>query len=132
MGTLCNVVQAAGMVDAFSGGTWTVFAPTDDAFAEIPSSSLLPLLADAEALKDLLMYHSLSGEALSASELPCVPGDNLIEMANGKLTRTLCDGDTPQYQKGKGNTVDNLPEIIIVDIEACNGIIHLVDGLILL
>jgi transforming growth factor-beta-induced protein len=128
--TLC--IAAAGLEDELSGGTYTFFAPTDDAFAELPSQVLQSLLDDAEALAEFLTYHAVAGEAFSVSDLPCIAGNNLITMANSEVTRTLCEDGNPKYQKGKGNTDDRLPEIFITDIEACNGVIHVVDGVFLL
>lgn len=118
------------MVDAFQDGEWTVFAPIDDSFAVIPSDALMDLLDDPQSLKNLLMYHSVADEILFSSDLPCVAGDNLIEMANGMFTRTICDDDTPKYQKGDENDEDDMPEIIRRDVEACNGIIHVLDALL--
>lgn len=122
--SLCDVIHAAGLDDELAGGTWTLFAPTDQAFAEIPSESLQSILDDAEASTELISYHAVEGQALSASDLPCVPGENLVTMANGKSTRTLCENDTPKYQKGNENSADNLPMIILADVETLHGMAH--------
>ncbi|MBN1478565.1 fasciclin domain-containing protein, partial [Candidatus Sumerlaeota bacterium] len=65
--TLVAAVQAAGLVDALKGeGPYTVFAPTDEAFAALPEGALEGLLADPEALAQVLLYHVVAGEVTSA------------------------------------------------------------------
>lgn len=126
-------VQAAGLAETLSGdGMFTVFAPTNDALAAIPSATLEGLLADPTGeLADTLLYHVIAGQKLMSTDLPCQAGENTLEMANGKDTRTLCVGGLPTYQKGIANSRDASPHFVGVDVEACNGVIHIIDGVLL-
>lgn len=72
------------------------------------------------------MYHVVLEELLS-TDLEC---GGLVTMANTRDTRTICE-DHDLFQKGSGNTEENLPKIIGTDILACNGVIHVVDNVIL-
>ena len=110
--------------------TITAFAPTDDAFAE------LSLISGDVDVKDVLLFHAVLGTTIYAKDLSCERGGdrNLIQMANGENSRTICDfadDITVIYQKGPGNARDNMPMIIAADVEACNGIIHVVDRVML-
>ena len=121
----------AGLEETLSSGTFTVFAPTDDAFATA-SSRLANVMADSDALTDTLLYHVVPDQVLMSTDLPCQAGENNFEMGNGKDTRTLCLGGVPTYQKGIANTAeDGLPAFVIVDVEACNGVVHIIDGVLL-
>jgi uncharacterized surface protein with fasciclin (FAS1) repeats len=147
-----------GLVQAVEGTTnttdekWTLFAPTNDAFNELLDglsddmvTEILLLnyqavsrdfsydnASDATAaIMKLLLFHAVRGEALYAEDLPCTVGDNLTKMANGLNTRTRCDkyGD-PVGQKGGGN-IDGPASFVEVDIETCNGVIHIIDKVLL-
>jgi transforming growth factor-beta-induced protein len=118
--TLVAAVQAAGLVDTLKGdGPFTVFAPTDEAFAKLPAGTVDALLADPEgALKQILLYHVVSGKVLSSDlsdglEAPTVQGEN--------VKFTLADG----------KAMVNDANIIAADIEAGNGVIHVIDSVIL-
>jgi uncharacterized surface protein with fasciclin (FAS1) repeats len=119
--TLVAAVTATGLADALSGGEWTVFAPTDDAFAKLGlnASNVASAFSKAE-LTDILLYHALSGEVNSDKALTLL-GD--VRMANGKLAglKTF-DGDI---------YVNDDSKVIIPDIDAFNGVIHVVDTVIL-
>ena len=117
--TLCTLLQDNGLVETLNEGSWTVFAPTNEAFDAAPP---LP----AGAVKDILLTHVVPTE-LAFEDLGCTVK---IVMANDSHTRTVCrDGVT--YQKGRGNSDEQRPAIIAYDIEACNGLIHAVDQVIL-
>jgi len=117
--TLCTLLQDNGLVETLNEGSWTVFAPTNEAFDAAPP---LP----AGAVKDILLTHVVPTE-LAFEDLGCTVK---IAMANDSHTRTVCrDGVT--YQKGRGNSDEQRPAIIAYDIEACNGLIHAVDQVIL-
>jgi uncharacterized surface protein with fasciclin (FAS1) repeats len=119
--TLVAAVKAAGLVDALSGGEWTVFAPTDDAFAklDLDAHNIGRAFSKAE-LTDILLYHVLDS-AVTADEAKASTGD--IVMANGKLAGLkYFDGDL---------YVNDDSEVIIPNIYATNGIIHVVDTVIL-
>ena len=102
--------------DTLNGGSWTVFAPTDEAFESAP-----PLTDIAELLKGHVAEGIIYYEDLVCTEK--------ITMLNGKHTRTVCkNGST--YQKGKSNSDEMRPEIIEPNVEACNGVVHVVDQVI--
>lgn len=82
-------------------------------------------------LKNLLLYHSSPNATFHSSDLSCLDGHNILHMTTGRVSRTLCEGDVPKYQRGAGNLDDALPTITRFDIEACNGVVHVVDKLIL-
>ena len=124
---LCEAVKAAGLGEVLSSGTFTVFAPTTEAFATLPAERM----ADVDNLTNLLLYHVVPGQKLMSSDLPCVAGENTIEMANGKDTRTRCVKSVPELQKGIGNDIDDAPAFVTVDVEACNGVVHVIDGVLL-
>jgi len=124
---LCDLVEMLDQENVLSGNeTLTVFAPTDAAFDAIGIEELD--LAERQ-LADILLFHVAAG-AVYAADLVCKAGDNLLEMANGKDTRTLCLGGE-YYQKGKGNPKDDMPKVDMADIDACNGVIHKIDGVLL-
>jgi uncharacterized surface protein with fasciclin (FAS1) repeats len=119
--TLVAAVTAAGLADDLSGGEWTIFAPTDDAIAKLPASTLQSLLQDPQgALTDILLYHVLAGRVNSAEAVSLV-GD--ITMANGQLAGLkVFDGSL---------FVNDDSKVIIPDILTDNGVIHVVDTVIL-
>ena len=125
-GTLCSLVVSADLAGALSAtdANYTVFAPTNAAFEAI--SDVIPTLSD-EQIKDVLLYHVADGEMFS-SDLKCGGGGE-IEMLNGKTTLTRCGAQGTVYQFGTGNT--HLPQIIDGDIDVCNGVIHVVNSVIL-
>lgn len=131
--TLCTALKLTGLDATLEDGLWTVFAPTEDAFNALPPDVLAGLLDDVDALTDVLLFHAVPGQAITSRDLLCgiVPDDNLITMANGKDSRTVCKEGVPTYQKGAGNGEDNLPAIIGPDNFACNGVIHIVDNVLL-
>jgi uncharacterized surface protein with fasciclin (FAS1) repeats len=117
--TLVAAVQAAGLVEVLSGeGPFTVFAPTDEAFAQIPEADLNALLADKEALTAVLTYHVVAGKVLAKdvvnlSSAETVNGQSVaITVRDGKV---MVDGAT----------------VVATDIEASNGVIHVIDKVIL-
>ncbi len=119
--TLVAAVVAAGLADALSGGEWTVFAPTDDAFAKLglDASNVASAFSKAE-LTDILLYHVLEGEVNSDKALT-LQGD--VTMANGKLAGL-------KYFNGS-IYINDVSEVIIPDVAASNGVIHVVDTVIL-
>lgn len=117
--TLVAAVQAAGLVDTLkSEGPFTVFAPTDDAFAKLPEGTIEALLADIPALTDILLYHVADGRQFAAD----VVSMEKLETIQGKSAMiSLMDGKA---------MIDNA-EIIITDILTSNGVIHVIDSVIL-
>jgi transforming growth factor-beta-induced protein len=117
--TLVAAVQAAGLVDALKGeGPLTVFAPTDEAFAKLPAGTVDALLADPEALANILLYHVADGRLMAAD----VVASEKIETLQGKSASVTLD-------MGKA-MLDNA-EIVITDILTSNGVIHVIDSVIL-
>jgi len=115
--TLVAAVEAAGLVETLSGeGPFTVFAPTDEAFAALPEGVLDELLADPDALAAILTYHVVPGELLAADVLAA---DELVTV-NGAPAAIDADAVTIEGAN-----------IIATDIMASNGVIHVIDAVIL-
>ena len=125
--TLCSLLNSTGLSEAVDDPTaiFTVFAPTNEAFDAI--ASVLPTLTEQDVVY-VLLYHVTNGEVL-AGDLVC---DGEVTMVNELPTTTTCTTDGGIFQVGTGNT-DPLtsPRIVLTDIRACNGIIHVVDNVIL-
>jgi uncharacterized surface protein with fasciclin (FAS1) repeats len=119
--TLAAAVVYAGLADALSGGEWTVFAPTDDAFAELGlnADNIASNFSKAE-ITDILLYHALEGEVNSDKALTLL-GD--VTMANGQQAGLkFFDGSL---------WVNDYAEVVAADVNASNGVIHVVDAVIL-
>jgi uncharacterized surface protein with fasciclin (FAS1) repeats len=117
--TLVTAVQAAGLVDALKGeGPFTVFAPTDEAFAAVPAETLEALLADPEALSQVLLYHVLSGQVLAESVTDGLSADTL-------------QGAPVAFSVMDGKAMINDATIVATDVLATNGVIHVIDRVIL-
>jgi transforming growth factor-beta-induced protein len=125
--TLVAAVQQAGLVDALKAeGPYTVFAPTDDAFAALLEETEMSAedLLGAENLADILLYHVVAGEFDAASVIELV-GDNdyvLVDTLAGIPVKVSVD---------MGNVYINDAMVILPDVEASNGVIHVVDSVIL-
>jgi uncharacterized surface protein with fasciclin (FAS1) repeats len=119
--TLVAAVQAAGLADALSGGEWTVFAPTDDAFAKLDlNASNVASAFTKEELTDILLYHVLDS-AVTKEEALTLLGD--VTMASGERAGLkYYDGDL---------YVNDDSKVIIPNVFASNGVIHVVDTVIL-
>jgi len=119
--TLVAAVQAAGLAEILSGeGPFTVFAPTDDAFAALPEGTVESLLEDPEgALKDILLYHVVNGvvkaeDVVGLSAAPTLQGEEIsISVSDGKVFLN-------------GNV-----QVVITDIVASNGVIHVIDAVLI-
>ena len=119
--TLVAAVTYAGLAEALSGGEWTVFAPTDEAFAKLDlNADNIDDAFSKEEITDILLYHALDSKEDSAALLGMI-GD--ITMANGKLAG-LKEFDDNLY-------VNDDSKVIIADIFGSNGFIHVVDNVIL-
>lgn len=131
---LCEAVAISDLSDDLAEDAWTIFAPTDDAFEALGRDNLDSLVFgnDTVPLTDLLLFHIVPGVSLTSDLLPCEAGNNLLEMANGKDSRTLCTGKTsPIEQRGQFNDKADAPAFIDTDIVACNGVIHILDKVML-
>jgi uncharacterized surface protein with fasciclin (FAS1) repeats len=118
--TLVAAVQAAGLVDALKGeGPFTVFAPTDEAFAKLPPETIDALLADPTGdLTQILLYHVVSGKVMAA------------DLSDGLEAATL-QGGSVAFKLSDGGAMVNDANIVATDIETTNGVIHVIDSVIL-
>merc|ERR1712238_256726 len=125
--TMCDLLKAVDTDYALASGMFTAFFPTDDAFAAI--ADVTNTLSD-EQMATIVKFHIHEGDSIAYEELECT---GLLDMANGKATRTKCD-DGKRYQNGPGNhKSDTFPMIIknSSDIVTCNGIVHTIDAVML-
>jgi uncharacterized surface protein with fasciclin (FAS1) repeats len=123
---LCEILTAE---ESSSTEEWTLFAPPDSAFDAIGDT--LEGLSDKQ-LVDIILYHGTDGD-VSSDDLEC---SETLVMFNGRPSRTMCkknsDGEDIIIQKGSGNRMnDILPVIVIPNIAACNGMIHIIDQVML-
>jgi transforming growth factor-beta-induced protein len=119
--TLVAAVQAAGLVETLKGeGPFTVFAPTDEAFAKLPAGTLEDLLKPENkgTLTAILTYHVVAGKVMAAD----VVGLKSATTVNGKDLSVKVEGETVMVD---GATV------VQTDIECSNGVIHVIDGVVL-
>ena len=113
--TLVAALDAADLVETLSGeGTFTVFAPTDEAFAALPDGMLEDLLADPNTLKQILLYHVV-GDVVMA--------ETVVTLDNAE---TL-EGSTVAIEVVDGNVFLNDSQVTSTDIEASNGVVHVID-----
>jgi transforming growth factor-beta-induced protein len=119
--TLVAALDAAGLVETLSGeGAFTVFAPTDEAFAALPAGTVEGLLADPQgALTQVLLYHVVGG---------VVPAETVVTLESAT---TLQGEDVTIAVEGSDVILNGSAKVIITDIEASNGIIHVIDAVIL-
>lgn len=120
-GTLAAALEAAGLVDTLKGdGPFTVFAPTDEAFAKLPAGTVDDLLKpeNKDQLSAVLTYHVVPGEVMAADVV------NLTEATtvNGKPIAIAVEGDTVKI---------NEATVMQADVRASNGVIHVIDSVIL-
>jgi uncharacterized surface protein with fasciclin (FAS1) repeats len=116
--TLVSAVEAAGLVDTLKGeGPFTVFAPTDEAFAKIPEDQIQALLANRTQLTEVLTYHVVAGEVMSS------------DLENGMLVETLQGGNL-SINTTEGVMVNDA-KVVQADIECTNGVIHAIDTVLM-
>jgi uncharacterized surface protein with fasciclin (FAS1) repeats len=117
--TLATALKSAGLVDALKGkGPFTVFAPTDAAFAKLPKGTVEALLQDKEKLTAILTYHVVSGE---------VPASQVVKMTSAG---TL-NGQNVRIMVKEGKVMVKNATVTQADVEASNGIIHVIDTVLL-
>ena len=120
--TLAAALEAAGLIDALKGnGPFTVFAPTDEAFAKLPAGTVETLLKpeNKEKLKAVLLYHVVPGN---------VTADQVAKL-NGRSVKTL-QGSSIKVKTSPGVRVDNA-KVTQTDIKASNGVIHVIDTVLM-
>ena len=125
--TLAAALEAAGLVETLKGeGPFTVFAPTDAAFAKLPAGTVEALLKDPKGdLTQILTYHVVPGKVLAADVVK-LDGQKVTTVQGGDLTVGV-DGDKVSLTDAAGNTVN----VTATDIEASNGVIHVIDGVLM-
>ena len=118
--TLLEAATAAGLVETLQGpGPFTVFAPTDDAFAALPVGTLDKLLADPEALKQVLLYHVVSGKVTS---------DQVVELTSADTV----EGSPIAIAVKDGKVyLNDSTQVTTADVEASNGVIHVIDQVLI-
>lgn len=121
--TLVAALQATGLdtVLADESGTFTVFAPTDEAFAALGSDTINALLGDTDTLSDILLYHVIGGAAVDAATALSLAGGN-VETANGDEIALSIRGE---------NLFINDSQVVIADINTSNGVIHVIDAVLI-
>lgn len=116
--TLVKAVEAAQLVDTLSGpGPFTVFAPTDEAFAKLPEGALASLLKKPDVLKSVLLQHVVPGKVMAA---------DVVKLKSAKTAL----GQSVSIDTAKGVRVDNA-NVVKTDIAASNGVIHVIDTVIM-
>jgi uncharacterized surface protein with fasciclin (FAS1) repeats len=118
--TLAAALGAAGLVDTLKGkGPFTVFAPTDDAFKKIPADKLQALLKDKKALAEVLTYHVVPG---------MVKAGDVVKL---KSAKTAQGGEIMIAVDGGKVMLNGSATVVKTDIECTNGVIHVIDTVIL-
>ena len=117
--TLVTAVKTAGLVETLSSeGPFTVFAPTNEAFAKLPKETLDAVLADKEQLTAILTYHVVSGKVMAK------------DVVNLESAKTVQGGSLKIETVGGNVMIDNA-KVIKADIEAKNGVIHVIDTVLI-
>lgn len=117
--TLATALKAAGLVDTLKGaGPFTVFAPTDEAFAKLPAGTLDALLSDPAKLKQILLYHVVSGEVLAK---------DVVKLKSAKTA----EGASLTIRAGKDGVKVDGANVTTTDIMASNGVIHVIDAVVI-
>ncbi|MFT5934758.1 MAG: putative surface protein with fasciclin (FAS1) repeats [Hydrogenophaga sp.] len=115
--TLVTALKEAGLVDTLRGpGPFTVFAPTDEAFAKIPKADLDKLLANKAKLKAVLTYHVVSGKVMAAD----IKAGKVKSVQGEQLTLAT-----------KGGVMVNKAKVVSADVVADNGVIHVIDTVLM-
>jgi transforming growth factor-beta-induced protein len=117
--TLVTALQTAGLVDTLAGdGPFTVFAPTDDAFAALPDGVVAGLLEDIPSLTEVLTYHVVAGSVLA-------------EQVVGLDSATTLQGEDVMVKVVGGDVMVDEAKVLITDIIGSNGVIHVIDSVML-
>jgi uncharacterized surface protein with fasciclin (FAS1) repeats len=117
--TLASLLEQADLAETLAGdGPFTVFAPTDEAFANVPKATLDSLAADPEKLKAVLLYHVVDGETRAS------------EVAELSSAKTL-NGESVDLESGEGTVRVNGARVVQADVTASNGVIHAIDEVLI-
>lgn len=116
--TLATALTEAGLIETLKGpGPFTVFAPTDAAFAKIPEADLKALLADKASLTKVLTYHVVAGKVLAA---------DVVKLNSA----TTVEGSTVTINTTDGVRINNA-NVVTTDIETSNGVVHVIDTVLM-
>ena len=119
--TLVAAVKAAGLVETLQGpGPFTVFAPTDAAFAKLPAGTVESLLKDPAALRNVLTYHVVPGRVMAAD----------VVKSNGGTPATV-QGQSLTIRVVDGKVMVDGATVVTADVAASNGVIHVIDTVVL-
>jgi uncharacterized surface protein with fasciclin (FAS1) repeats len=117
--TLVAALSAAELVETLQGdGPFTVFAPTDDAFAKLPEGTVDGLLQDIPTLKNILLYHVVPGKVMAA---------DVVKLDSA----STASGESVRISTVSRSVMINEAKVVVTDIEASNGVIHVIDAVIL-
>ncbi len=117
--TLVAAVKAAGLAETLSGaGPFTVFAPTDEAFAKLPAGTVEALLQDKAKLSKILTYHVVAGKVMAKD-------------VAGMTSAKTVEGSEVSVKAETGKVMINDATVTTADIEASNGVIHVIDTVLL-
>lgn len=117
-GTLVTAIKAAGLVETLKGaGPFTVFAPTDEAFAKLPAGTVEGLLNDIPKLTQILTYHVVSGKVTAA---------DVVKLKSAKTV----EGSEVKIDASSGVKVND-STVVTPDVAADNGVIHIIDTVLL-
>jgi uncharacterized surface protein with fasciclin (FAS1) repeats len=120
LSTLVTAVTQAGLVDTLNGeGPFTIFAPTNDAFAALPAADLQAVLADKDLLTSVLTYHVVAGEKLSSADL--IAAGTVDTVNGGTLTIT----------EDNGTLMVNGVQAVCMDVPTANATVHIIGGVLL-
>jgi uncharacterized surface protein with fasciclin (FAS1) repeats len=118
--TLVTAIKAAELVDTLKGaGPFTVFAPTDEAFAKLPNGTVDALLKDIPKLKKILTYHVVSGKVKAA------------DFSLTQKSATTVEGSEVKIDASNGSVKVNDATVSTPDIDADNGVIHIIDTVLI-
>jgi uncharacterized surface protein with fasciclin (FAS1) repeats len=120
LSTLVTAVSEAGLADTLNGeGPFTIFAPTNDAFAAIPEADLNGILANQDLLTSILTYHVVAGESLNAQQLIDA---GTVETVNGAQLEIATSGDMV--------TINGVAMVICGNVQTANGTVHIIDAVL--
>jgi uncharacterized surface protein with fasciclin (FAS1) repeats len=116
--TLVTAIEAAGLTETLKGkGPFTVFAPSDEAFAKLPAGTVDALLKDKEKLAKILTYHVVAGQVMAKDVKP------------GKVTTV--EGSKLNITKGSAGVKVDKANVVATDVVATNGVIHVIDAVVM-
>lgn len=134
LSTLVSAVKAANLGETLSApGPYTVFAPTNAAFEKVPQATRDELMSPAgqEQLANILTYHVAQGETTAQALLAAIEGAGeggyTLETVNGGMVTAMLDGENVVLRDAAGNTAT----VVRTDVDASNGIVHVIDGVLM-